>query len=70
MKISVRKNNVAKAVSRLSKEMSADGDLMRYIERSNGYMSKGQKRRRKKSLGIARSRKELMSRIEEDANGN
>lgn len=70
MKITVRKNNVSKAVSRLNKEMSADGDLMRYIERANGYVSKGQQRRRAKGAGIARHRKELQSRLEEDSSGN
>lgn len=70
MKISVRKNNVSKAISRLNKEMSADGDLIRYIERANGYVSKGQQRRRDRGAGIARHRKELLSRLEEDTSGS
>ncbi len=70
MKIVVRKNNTAKAVSRLSREMTADGDLRRFIERANGYVSKGEKRRRSVSAAKARHRKELVARLEEDGSGN
>ena len=70
MKINVRKNNTNKAMSMLNRGMTADGDLKRYIERANGYMSKGQKLRRAKSAAMMRHRKELQERIGGDHEGN
>lgn len=70
MKVLVRKNNVAKAVTVLSRGVTADGDLKRYIERANGYMSKGQLKRKAKSAAKMRYRRELNDRMEEDSNGH
>jgi len=67
MKVNVRRNNVNKASSVLSKMVAADGDLRRYIERSNGYLSKSEKKRREVSTSKSRTRKELAERLEEDS---
>lgn len=70
MKVQVRKNNTQKAMSIMSRGVMEDGDLRRYIERANGYVSKGQKKRKAKSAAIMRHRKELHERLEGDHNGH
>ncbi len=70
MKVQVRKNNTHKAMSILAKAAMEDGDLRRYIERANGYVSKGQKKRKAKSAAIMRHRKELKDRMEVDHGGH
>lgn len=70
MHVHVRKNNVAKAASLLGKRVTEDGDLRRFIERSQGFVSKGKKRRARISAAKVRSKKELRERIEADSNGH
>lgn len=70
MHVQVRKNNVAKASSLLGKRVTEDGDLRRFIERSQGFVSKGKKRRAQVSKAKIRHRKELLERLEGDADGH
>jgi len=70
MHVQVRKNNTAKAMSLLSKRVTEDGDLRRFIERSDGFVSKGKKRRARKAAARIRLRKELLERLEHDAEAN
>lgn len=70
MHVQVRKNNTSKAMSLLSKRVTEDGDLRRYIERSDGFLSKGKKRRARMAAAKVRLRRELQERLEQDAEAN
>jgi len=70
MHVQVRKNNTSKAMSLLSKKVTEDGDLRRYIERSDGFLSKGKKRRARMAAARIRLRKELQERLMQDAESN
>ena len=70
MHVQVRKNNTSKAMSLLSKRVTEDGDLRRYIERSDGFVSKGKKRRARMAAARVRLRKELQERLTQDAESN
>lgn len=70
MHVQVRKNNTAKAMSLLSKRVTEDGDLRRYIERSDGFVSKGKKRRARMAAARIRLRKDLQDRLIQDAESN
>ena len=70
MHVQVRKNNTAKAMSLLSKRVTEDGDLRRYIERADGFLSKGKKRRARLAAARIRLRKELQERMTQDAEAN
>lgn len=70
MQVQVRKNNTAKAMSLLSKRVTEDGDLRRYIERSDGFVSKGKKRRARMAAARIRLRKDLQERLAQDMESN
>jgi hypothetical protein len=57
-------------MSLLSKRVTEDGDLRRYIERSDGFVSKGKKRRARMAAARIRLRKELQERLTQDAESN
>ncbi len=70
MHVQVRKNNTSKAMSLLSKKVTEDGDLRRFIERSDGFVSKGKKRRARVAAAKIRLRKDLQERLEQDQEAN
>lgn len=68
MEVKVRKNNVGKALSILNKKLAEDGDLRRYAERQQGYLSKGQRKRLAKKRGIAKFKKQQKEALREQSN--
>ncbi len=64
MKVTVRNNNVDKAMRVLKNKLQQEGVFNELREREY-YMTKGEKKRRSKAAAIRRSKKALEKRLEE-----
>ena len=64
MKVTVRNNNVDKAMRVLKNKLQDDGFFNELREREY-YMTKGEKKRRAKAAAIRRNKKTLEKRLEE-----
>jgi small subunit ribosomal protein S21 len=64
MKVTVRNNNVDKAMRVLKNKLQDDGFFNELREREY-YMTKGEKKRRSKASAIRRTKKNLEKRFEE-----
>jgi small subunit ribosomal protein S21 len=64
MKVTVRNNNVDKAMRVLKNKLQEEGIFNELREREY-YMTKGEKKRRSKASAIRRSKKALEKRLEE-----
>ena len=64
MKVTVRNNNVDKAMRVLENKLQQEGVFNELREREY-YMTKGEKKRRSKAAAIRRSKKALEKRLEE-----
>ena len=64
MKVTVRNNNVDKAMRVLKNKLQQEGVFNELREREY-YMTKGEKKRRSKAAAIRRSKKALEKRFEE-----
>jgi len=64
MKVTVRNNNVDKAMRVLKNKLQQEGIFNELREREF-YMTKGEKKRRSKAAAIRRSKKALEKRFEE-----
>ena len=64
MKVTVRNNNVDKAMRVLKNKLQQEGVFNELCEREY-YMTKGEKKRRSKAAAIRRSKKALEKRLEE-----
>ena len=64
MKVTVRNNNVDKAMRVLKNKLQQEGVFNELREREY-YMTKGEKKRRAKAAAIRRSKKALEKRLEE-----
>ena len=69
MRVDVRNNNVDQALRILKKKLLLDGFFNELREREH-FSSKGEKRRRAKSAGISRFKKENKNRREELINSS
>jgi small subunit ribosomal protein S21 len=64
MKVTVRNNNVDKAMRVLKNKLQQEGVFNELREREY-YMTKGEKKRRAKAAAIRRNKKTLETRLEE-----
>lgn len=66
MHVKVRGKRVGKALAVLNKKLAEDGDLRRFIEKSRGHKTKGQKRREAYQKAVYRQKREARQQILDD----